>query len=559
MIGIVKMKKTAKQSEPDKSAAESLQREINSLRNRCRDLELKFEISKQLYEETDYPKLLNLIIDRIMGILRAERGFIVTGNSDKFEVKVARNIEGEELSEKGRVVSRTIVRKVLETAEPAFIKDAQEDAALDASRSIVDLGLRSILCVPLVIEEKPYGAIYVENRSVASCFMEKDLDLLQELAELSAKAIQNALHFLDLSRASSSQSSTKIGEILREEYDFSMITGKSRKMIEVMEMAARVAPTDATVLITGESGTGKELIARAIYLNSKRKDMPFLTINCGALPTGLLESELFGHVKGSFTGAISHKIGRFEAADGGTIFLDEVAEMPPELQVKLLRVLQFGEFEKVGSYKLQKVDVRIIAATNKDLNVLLKKGTFREDLFYRLKIIEIHFPPLRMRPDDTSLLVDHFIKKYSEKLGKRVSGVDPEFIRRLQHYPFPGNIRELEGIVQRAIILTSDNYISTSSLPPEVLDSPRLTSIEKGELRKTVPLARTNEELKKAREEASQAAVAEVERVFLEAALHDAGDNITQAAKKTGMNRSLFQRLVKKHDIKVDKKKYRNR
>ncbi|HUU28223.1 MAG TPA: sigma 54-interacting transcriptional regulator [archaeon] len=553
------MKKTAKQSEPDKSAAESLQREINSLRNRCRDLELKFEISKQLYEETDYPKLLNLIIDRIMGILRAERGFIVTGNSDKFEVKVARNIEGEELSEKGRVVSRTIVRKVLETAEPAFIKDAQEDAALDASRSIVDLGLRSILCVPLVIEEKPYGAIYVENRSVASCFMEKDLDLLQELAELSAKAIQNALHFLDLSRASSSQSSTKIGEILREEYDFSMITGKSRKMIEVMEMAARVAPTDATVLITGESGTGKELIARAIYLNSKRKDMPFLTINCGALPTGLLESELFGHVKGSFTGAISHKIGRFEAADGGTIFLDEVAEMPPELQVKLLRVLQFGEFEKVGSYKLQKVDVRIIAATNKDLNVLLKKGTFREDLFYRLKIIEIHFPPLRMRPDDTSLLVDHFIKKYSEKLGKRVSGVDPEFIRRLQHYPFPGNIRELEGIVQRAIILTSDNYISTSSLPPEVLDSPRLTSIEKGELRKTVPLARTNEELKKAREEASQAAVAEVERVFLEAALHDAGDNITQAAKKTGMNRSLFQRLVKKHDIKVDKKKYRNR
>jgi len=559
VIGIVKMKKTAKQSEPDKSAAESLQREINSLRNRCRDLELKFEISKQLYEETDYPKLLNLIIDRIMGILRAERGFIVTGNSDKFEVKVARNIEGEELSEKGRVVSRTIVRKVLETAEPAFIKDAQEDAALDASRSIVDLGLRSILCVPLVIEEKPYGAIYVENRSVASCFMEKDLDLLQELAELSAKAIQNALHFLDLSRASSSQSSTKIGEILREEYDFSMITGKSRKMIEVMEMAARVAPTDATVLITGESGTGKELIARAIYLNSKRKDMPFLTINCGALPTGLLESELFGHVKGSFTGAISHKIGRFEAADGGTIFLDEVAEMPPELQVKLLRVLQFGEFEKVGSYKLQKVDVRIIAATNKDLNVLLKKGTFREDLFYRLKIIEIHFPPLRMRPDDTSLLVDHFIKKYSEKLGKRVSGVDPEFIRRLQHYPFPGNIRELEGIVQRAIILTSDNYISTSSLPPEVLDSPRLTSIEKGELRKTVPLARTNEELKKAREEASQAAVAEVERVFLEAALHDAGDNITQAAKKTGMNRSLFQRLVKKHDIKVDKKKYRNR
>ena len=556
---MVEMNKISDRSENEKRSAESFQREINLLRNQCRDLELKLEISKLLYAELDYPKLLTLILDKIMDVLRAERGFIVTGSPDNFEIKVARNIEGDEQSVKGRVVSKTVIRKVMETVQPVFINDAQKDASLDASRSIVDLGLRSILCVPLLISGNPYGAIYVENRSVASCFMEKDLELLQELSELSANSIKNALNFLELSRSLTGKSSTKIGESLRLEYDFSMIVGKSRKMVGVMEMAARVAPTDASVLITGDSGTGKELIARAIYLNSNRKNMPFLTINCGALPTGLLESELFGHVKGSFTGAVNNKIGRFEAADRGTIFLDEVAEMPPELQVKLLRVLQFGEFEKVGSYKLQKVDVRIIAATNKDLRSLVKKGSFRDDLFYRLKIVEIHFPPLRERPDDISLLIDHFIEKYCTKLGKPKLGVDPQFIRALERYPFPGNIRELEGILHRAIILAGDNLLTPADLPPEVLDSSQIIVGHKEETRKMIPLARTNEELKKVREEAAQAAVIEVERAFLEAALDEAKGNISLAAKNTHMNRSLLQRLVKKVGLQVDKKKYRKK
>lgn len=540
----------------DRGTPESLRRELNLMRNHCRDLELKYEISRLLYNELDYSKLLNLILDRIMDILRAERGFIVTGNPESFQVKVARNLDGEMEGESSRTVSRTIVRQVLESARPVFVNNAQEEEEFSSSRSIVDLGLRSILCVPLIIGERAYGAIYVENRSMSSCFMDKDLDLLVELADLSANSIKNALNFLELSRGRAEKSSTRIGESLRQEFDFSMIVGKSKKMVEVMELASRVAPTDATVLITGDSGTGKELIARAIYLNSKRKDKPFLTINCGALPTGLLESELFGHVKGSFTGAIANKIGRFEAADGGTIFLDEVAEMPPELQVKLLRVLQFGEFEKVGSYKLQRVDVRIIAATNKKLQEMVQKGSFREDLYYRLKIVEIHFPPLRERPDDIPLLVEHFLKLHSRATGRKIDGSDPQFVRILQRYHFPGNIRELEGIVQRAIILAADNYIGESELPPELLESNRPAETDNRPAR-SIPTARTNEELKLAREEAADQAVKEVELAFLKAVLEDAGGNISRAAKNTGMNRSLFQRLVKKHGIQIDREKHR--
>lgn len=551
------MNKTPGKSDREISAQEKLKREMNLLRNRCRDLEIKYEIGRLLYEELDYSKLLNLIIDKIMDILRAERGFIVTGDPDNFETRVARNIAGEELAESEGTVSRTVVRKVLQNGEAVFVSDAQDDSLLASSKSIIDLGLRSILCVPLVIGDKPYGAIYVENRSVASCFMDKDLELLQDLAELSASSIKNALNFLEISRGAEGRSATRIGEDLRREYDFSMIIGKSRKMVDVLELASRVAPTDATILITGDSGTGKELIARAIYLNSDRKNMPFLTINCGALPTGLLESELFGHVKGSFTGAISNKVGRFEAADGGTIFLDEVGEMSPELQVKLLRVLQFGEFERVGSYQLQKVNVRILAATNKDLSSMVEQGKFREDLFYRLKIIEISFPPLRDRPDDIPLLVDHFVKTYSDRLGKPVEQIDKQFMRLLERYPFPGNIRELEGIVQRAIILAKENHIGVSDLPHEVLESSKITIGSKKSFRTVIPLARTNDELKVAREEASRLATAEVERAFLQAALEEAGGIITRAAEKTGMNRSLFQRLVKKHEIQVDKKKYK--
>ncbi len=548
------MKKTVKPSaEKPNGATKDLQHEINTLRNHCRKLELLYKISKSLGEEREYHKLLEMILDKTMKTLQAERGVIVTGSPEDFEVKVVRNIEGKELPNDPKAVSRTVVRKVLEKGEPFFRKNVLEDKEFSPSRSMIARKLRSILCVPLIIDERPFGAIYVENRSLTACFMEEDLELMSELAGLSANSIKNALNFLELSRGGI----TKIGETLRQDYDFSMIIGKSKRMIEVMELAARVASTDATVLITGDSGTGKELIARAIYLNSHRKEKPFMAINCGALPPGLLESELFGHVKGAFTGAYANKVGRFEAADGGTILLDEVGDMPPELQVKLLRVLQFGEFEKVGSYTLQKVDVRIIAATNRDLKKMMEAGQFREDLYYRLKIIEIDFPPLRERPADVSLLIEHFVKVHSERLGMRIDSIDLQFVRLLERYPFPGNVRELESIIQRAIILARENSVTAYELPPEVLGSAGVTPAKAGSQERMISLARTNKELKAARDEASRQAVTEVERAFLENSLDQAGGNISKAAKNTGMNRSLFQRLVKKHALQVDKSKYK--
>ncbi len=246
---------------------------------------------------------------------------------------------------------------------------------------------------------------------------------------------------------------------------FDNIIGVSSKMLRVYETVRKVADLKSSVLIYGESGTGKELIASAIHYNSVRKDKPFVTVNCGALPENLLESELFGHVKGSFTGAIQNKEGLFEIADGGTFFLDEVAEMTPSTQVKLLRVLNDWKFKRVGGVKDISVDVRIISATNKNLQEMVEKSKFREDLFYRLNVIPIQLPPLREREVDIPILIEHFIRKYSNILGRSIKTVSPEALSILQNYSWPGNVRELENIIERCIALESDDVITSASLP----------------------------------------------------------------------------------------------
>jgi transcriptional regulator with GAF, ATPase, and Fis domain len=233
-----------------------------------------------------------------------------------------------------------------------------------------------------------------------------------------------------------------------------------------LENVRRVAPTDASVLITGETGTGKELIARAVHSASNRRDKPLIKVNCAALPTGLVESELFGHERGAFSGAIARRIGRFELAHGGTIFLDEIGEVPPEVQVKLLRVLQEREFERVGGNASIKADVRIIAATNRDLLACVKAGTFREDLYYRLNVFPIILPPLRERKEDVSLLAQYLVSKYCARLGKRIDRVDERTMQRLLDYPWPGNVRELENIIERAVILAPGNVLE---IGPELL------------------------------------------------------------------------------------------
>jgi DNA-binding NtrC family response regulator len=322
---------------------------------------------------------------------------------------------------------------------------------------------------------------------------------------------------------------------LRKKYRFENFVGDSGPIQEVFELIEKVADTDSTVLITGESGTGKELIAKAIHYNSYRRDNPMVVINCGAIPEELLESELFGHERGAFTGAHKSRIGRFELANGGTIFLDEIGDMSPNLQVKLLRVLQEQKFERVGSTRTIGVDIRIIAATNQDLFSAVKKATFREDLYYRLNVIPIKVPPLRQRKSDIPLLVDFFVKKFSQEKQKRVKGFTSEAMDIMLSYEWPGNVRELENLVERVIILANSDEIGLDDIPEPMkgqaatVESPAVTIPKKA-----IPFDHAVEEYEK--------------RLILQA-LNETNWVKTKAAKLLKMNRTTLIEKMKKKKI----------
>jgi len=320
-------------------------------------------------------------------------------------------------------------------------------------------------------------------------------------------------------------------EKLSQKYNFSNIIGKNRKMLELFDLIKDIAKTNSTVLVTGESGTGKELIANAIHFNSERIKKPFVKVNCGVLAENLLESELFGHVKGAFTGAIRDKLGRFELANGGTIFLDEIGDISANMQLKLLRVLQEGEFERVGGTETIKVDVRIIAATNRDLEDMMKKGQFRQDLYYRLNVIPIEVPPLRERRDDIPLLISHFLTKFTKQFNKTIDVIEDEAMQYLQSYSWPGNIRELENLIERAVVLNKTgrltlkdfpHYIVQQEIPPEIeIDNGHsLTDIVDG-----------------------------FERQIILKALRENNFNKLRTAEKLGIHRSTFMSKLKKYGI----------
>lgn len=329
---------------------------------------------------------------------------------------------------------------------------------------------------------------------------------------------------------------------LQEKYGFHNIVGKSKKMQEIYRIIAKVAPTESTVLIYGQSGTGKELIARAIHYNSPRRDKQFVTVDCAVLSENLLESELFGHVRGSFTGAVTTKPGLFEVADGGTVFLDEVGNISLPIQAKLLRVLQEREFTPVGGTKAKKVDIRLIAATNKDLEKMIKEETFREDLYYRLNIVPIVLPPLKERQEDIPLLAIHFLKKYSEEMGKTIKGFTPEAMEKLMKYPWPGNVRELENVIERTVVMMDEEMVRI-----EHLILPGQQESERTE--KQVPM--TSEELKEIKKQLREKAVEEIEKAFVINALERNQWNVTRAAEEVGMLRPNFQALMRKYNLRV--------
>jgi DNA-binding NtrC family response regulator len=320
------------------------------------------------------------------------------------------------------------------------------------------------------------------------------------------------------------------------------LVGQSASMRAIYDMVARVADSPSTVLITGESGTGKELIAKALHRGSSRRDKPLIKVNCAAIPKDLVESELFGYERGAFTGAVGSKPGRFELADGGTLFLDEIGEVPVEMQVKLLRALQESEFERVGGIKTIRVDVRLIAATNRDLKALIAEGRFREDLFYRLAVVPIALPPLRDRREDIPLLVRHFIDKYDQRLGKRVEGIEDEAMQLLLSYGWPGNIRELENLMERSVLFADGPLIQASSLPDALREKGPQAAVP---IAAVGPLGSIAAPSGASMKEIVRQAQAELERELITRALEETGGNVTRAAKRLQISRKSLQVKMK--------------
>jgi two-component system response regulator HydG len=362
-------------------------------------------------------------------------------------------------------------------------------------------------------------------------YLTKPFQTLEDVSRVVSKAAE---------RKRLMQHTLRLEEQLSAMTEMGELVGRSDKMRAVFKLVDTVAHSSSTVLLQGESGTGKELVARALHYRGPRKEQPFLALNCSALTDSLLESELFGHEKGAFTGAVSAKRGLFEAADGGTLFLDEIGDMPQSTQVRLLRVLQEGEIRRVGSNEPRKVDVRVVAATHVDLKKAMDLGRFREDLFYRLNVVNIALPPLRERADDVPVLAQHFLKVHSEKLGKQITGFTPRALEALLAHPWPGNVRELENVIEGALVLTSRQTLDVDDLPKQVREE---GASRGGELETVgisfLPYAK-----------AKQLAMRVFERRYLSALLERNGNNVSSAARAAGVDRSNFRRLLKQYEVR---------
>ncbi len=353
---------------------------------------------------------------------------------------------------------------VWQTQKPLIISDGAEETRFPRFLELVrPSGGRSCCQLPLTTARRRLGTLVFASRQPFS-YDDADLGFLQLVANQVAVAVENALAFQENEAAFREIQALKdqlakekayLEDEVRTEHNFGEIVGKSAALRRVLKQVETVAPTDATVLVRGETGTGKELVARALHDLSPRRSRTFVKLNCAAIPTGLLESELFGHEKGAFTGAIAQKVGRFELAHQGTLFLDEVGDIPPELQPKLLRVLQEQEFERLGGTKTIKVDVRLVAATHRDLAKMVADGRFREDLFYRLNVFPLALPPLRERRDDIPRLVRHFTRQFARRMGRRIETIPSAVLEALARYPWPGNVRELQNVIERAVILSA--------------------------------------------------------------------------------------------------------
>ena len=440
-----------------------------------------YEFSEKLMTMKEIDQLLESMLDAVVEVTGAEKGLILlnddafTGEANRREgdppaegpsptgqrIRASRNVKREAIVEGPageRAISDSIVKKVIETGRPVIVSDALSDSQFKTSESVLALRLSSVMCAPLVSQGLVQGVLYVGNDRVKGLFDRNQLDVLSIFASQASLILQNAL-LLNALRADKEK---LVAEL--KDKRFGEIIGACPSMLEVFRKLQKVATTDISVLITGETGTGKELIARELHRRSNRVQGPFVVINCGAIPENLIESELFGHVKGAFTGAIASRPGKFQAANGGTLFLDEIGELPLNLQVKLLRALQERVVFRVGDSKPEKVDIRVVAATNRVLEDEIRGGRFREDLYYRLNVVNIYLPALRERGDDVLIIAKALLSKHAEELGAHVQGFTPQALAAIKKSPWPGNIRQLENRIKKALVLCDKSLLGPDDL-----------------------------------------------------------------------------------------------
>ncbi len=500
---------------------DQLLRELPATSKVARDLNVLLKISRIVHAIRDLDELQGQLLDLIFAVVPAGRGAILLADREgqQFNSMFAR------MRQTGQAplvkVSRTVARQVLEQGIAILGTDVPSSGELREVESLVASEVRSLLCVPLTVFQRVIGCIYLDSNSLDNRLHEEHLQLVTAIAGISAVALENArrLQWLE------NENQRLTVEISQER----SLLGEGLRMKEVYQFLKRVAPTDSTVLIEGESGTGKELAARALHRNSPRANKPFIAINCAAIPETLLESDLFGHERGAFTGAAGLKKGRLELADSGVVFLDEIGELAPVLQVKLLRVLQEREFERVGGNQPIKVDVRIIAATNCDLDRAVREGIFRRDLYYRLAVLKVTMPALRERREDIPLLARHFVQKHAKHCKVKPRPISREALSCMINYDWPGNVRELENAIERALVLGSSEMILPEDLPESLLE-------------RTPPPEMT--------EAKYHAAVKERKKQLIRDAVEQTQGSYAEAARLLGVHPNYLHRLIRNLELK---------
>ena len=438
-------------------SAQAYQRQLARERDRLRVL---LEVTNAVVSKLALHDLLNAISASLRRVIHHEYTSLALFEpvTNQMRVLALDFPQGKGLIREEMIVplDGSMTGKAFRMRQPLVLdRAAMEEFDSPTSRLMRAEGVRSVVCMPLITHDRALGTLSLASLRDAA-FQQGDVDLLVQVAGQVAIAVENALAFQQIAALKNNLAQEKLylEDEIRSEMNFDEIVGEGSSLRAILKQVETVAPTDSTVLITGETGTGKELIARAIHQLSPRRERTFVKVNCAAIPTGLLESELFGHERGAFTGAIAQRTGRFELAHGGTIFLDEVGDIPLELQPKLLRVLQEQEFERLGSTRTIRVDVRLVAATNRDLGEMVAARTFRSDLYYRLRVFPLHMPPLRERQEDIPALVRYFVEKHARRMNRSVETIPAETLDLLVRYPWPGNIRELENLIERAVIVS---------------------------------------------------------------------------------------------------------